>query len=99
MLTWDCFLTYLLKIHEDLYQWNLYTLGWNLRVSGTRAKLQFEKTLFSQLLVNILFMDQYYITIRQTIPKIKQLQFPGTRQKRKNKTENPTSLLHPLIQV
>lgn len=59
MLTWDCFLTYLLKIHEDLYQWNLCILGWNLRVGGKRAQLHFaKKSIFPQLLLNILFMDQ-----------------------------------------
>lgn len=46
ILTWDCFLMYLLKIHEDLYQWNLYTPGWNLRVREKRAKLHSEKKLF-----------------------------------------------------
>lgn len=43
MLTWDCFLMYLLKIHEDLYQWNLCTLGWNLKVGWKKAELHFEK--------------------------------------------------------
>lgn len=47
---------YLLKIHEDLYQWNLYTPGWNLRVRGKRAKLHSEEAVF-QLLLNILYID------------------------------------------
>lgn len=72
MLTWDCFLTYLLKIHEDLYQWNLCTLGWNLKVGWNRTELHFGKKQnnktpnlsFSQLLMNAAFMGQYCLTRR-----------------------------------
>lgn len=81
---------YLLKIHEDLYQWNLYTPGWNLRVRGKRAKLHSEEAVF-QLLLNILDMDRYYITIKSIIAKIKCFQFPGQRPTSQNKTHH-----HPL---
>lgn len=83
---------YLLKIHEDLYQWNLYTPGWNLRVRGKRAKLYSEEAFF-QLLLNILYIDQYYITIKYIIAKIECFQFPGKRptSQKQNRNHHPLS--------
>lgn len=71
---------YLLKIHEDLYQWNLCILGWNLRVRWKREKLHFEKTLYTivlQLLLNMVFM--VCITTWHVTPKIIHFHFPGKK--------------------
>lgn len=43
-------------------------------------------------------MDQYYITIKYIIAKIKCFQFPGKRSTSQKKPRKPTTTHYPLIQ-